>query len=287
MMKNKYGLVLEGGAMRGMFTAGALDVMMESNIKFDGIIGVSAGAVFGCNYKSGQIGRTIRYNMKYCKDKRYCSFHSLITTGDLFGAEFCYNKIPNELDKFDELTYRKNPTEFYVTATDIVNGKAIYKRCDNADEEDLEWYRASASMPLLSRIVEIGDYKLLDGGIADPIPLKHFEKSGYQRNVVILTQPKGYIKHMTKALPLIKAFYRDYPMLSTVMSDRHNVYNTQTEYVEQREREGEILVIRPPYKLNIGRIERNPDNLKEAYEVGRQTCNEKLQEIKSFLNISL
>ena len=157
--------------MRGMFTAGVLDVMMENGITFDGIIGVSAGAVFGCNYKSGQIGRTIRYNMKYCGDKRYCSFHSLITTGDLFGADFCYNRIPNELDKFDEPTYKQNPTEFYVTATDIVTGKAVYQRCDNADQYDLKWYRASASMPILSQISEIDGRKLLDGGISDPIPL--------------------------------------------------------------------------------------------------------------------
>jgi len=282
-MVNKCGLVLEGGAMRGMFTAGALDVLMENHIEFDGIIGVSAGAVFGCNYKSGQVGRTIRYNTKYCKDKRYCSFHSLITTGDLFGAEFCYSKIPNELDKFDEDTYKNNPTAFYVTATDITTGKAVYKKCDNADKADLEWYRASASMPLLSRIVEIGDYKLLDGGISDPIPLEHFEKSGYNRNIVILTQPDGYIKRRSKALPLIKAFYKDYPLLKTVMSNRHNVYNAQTEYVRKREREGNVVVIRPPFKLDIGRIERDPSKLKNAYEIGRKECEEKISIIKSFL----
>lgn len=282
-MKVKHGLVLEGGAMRGMFTAGVLDVMMENGITFDGIIGVSAGAVFGCNYKSGQISRTIRYNTKYCKDKRYCSLHSLITTGDLFGADFCYNRIPNELDKFDESAYRNDPTEFYVTATDIVVGEAVYQRCDTADQNDLKWYRASASMPILSQISEIDGRKLLDGGIADPIPLERFEIMGYTRNIVILTQHDGYIKHKSGALPLIKAIYKQYPRLYEVMKNRHNVYNSQSEYVKSREREGAALVIRPPSKLNIGRIERNPHKLMTAYKIGRDTCAKRIEEIKSFL----
>lgn len=282
-MSIKYGLVLEGGAMRGMFTAGVLDVMMENDIKFDGIIGVSAGAVFGCNYKSGQIGRTIRYNTKYCRDKRYCSFYSLLTTGDLFGADFCYNKIPNELDEFDEEAYKNNPTEFYVTVTNIVDGKPVYKRCDNADNADLEWYRASASMPVLSRIVEIGEYKLLDGGISDPIPLKHFEDSGFERNIVILTQPAGYIKRKSKAAFLIRSYYKKYPALFAAMNNRHMVYNSQTEYIKKREAEKAALVIRPPFELELGRVERNPEKLRRAYEIGRKTCESRLSEIKAFL----
>lgn len=284
-MKDKCGLVLEGGAMRGMFTAGVLDVMMENCITFDGIIGVSAGAVFGCNYKSGQIGRTIRYNTKYCKDKRFCSLRSLFTTGDLFGRDFCYNRIPNELDKFDIDTYKNNPTEFYVTVTDLLTGKPIYKRCDNADAADLEWYRASASMPLVSRIVKIGEYKLLDGGITDPIPLKFFESIGYKRNIVILTQPEKYVKRKSKALPLIKAAYKKYPALTESMRNRHTIYNEQVEYIKSRETEGEALVIRPPFDLGISHIEHNPDKLKEIYEIGRKECTKKIEKIKRFLQV--
>ena len=175
-MENKHGLVLEGGAMRGMFTAGVLDVFMENNINFDGVIGVSAGATFGCNYISRQIGRTVRYNKKYCKDPRYCSFRSLITTGDLYGTDFCYNKIPNELDPFDNDTFRKSDIDFYIVATDIETGKPIYKKYDVDDPDCLLWMRASASMPLASRIVEAGSKKLLDGGMSDSIPVKEFEK---------------------------------------------------------------------------------------------------------------
>ena len=166
----KTGLILEGGAMRGMYTAGVLDVMMENNIWVDGAVGVSAGAVFGCNYKSKQIGRTIRYNKKYGRDPRYAGFHSLLKTGDYFGTEFCYHEIPERLDPFDTETFEKNPVEFYVVGTDVTTGKAVYHKCTNGKDKDLEWFRASASMPLLSNIVEVDGYRLLDGGIADSIP---------------------------------------------------------------------------------------------------------------------
>ena len=157
----KKGLVLEGGAMRGMFSAGVIDVLMENNIEFDAVVGVSAGAAFGCNYKSKQIGRTIRYNMKYIKDPRYCSFRSLIKTGDMFGKDFCYNEIPNKLDPFDNDTFKKNPVEFYVVATDINNGKAVYKKLDSADGYGLSYMRASASLPLVAKPVKIDGKELL------------------------------------------------------------------------------------------------------------------------------
>ena len=180
----KTGLILEGGAMRGMYTAGVLDVMMENNIWVDGAVGVSAGAVFGCNYKSKQIGRTIRYNKKYGRDPRYAGFHSLLKTGDYFGTEFCYHEIPERLDPFDSETFQKNPAEFYVVGTDVTTGKAVYHKCTTGTDKDLDWFRASASMPLLSNIVEVDGYKLLDGGIADSIPLKWFRSIGYERNII-------------------------------------------------------------------------------------------------------
>ena len=190
----KKGLVLEGGAMRGLFTAGVLDVMLEHNIEFDGAVGVSAGACFGCNYKSKQIGRTLRYNKRFAKDKRYCSLYSLLTTGDLYGADFCYHEIPEKLDVFDEETYENNPMEFYVVCTDAETGEPVYHRIDTGNEENLEWIRASASMPVVSRAVEIGGKKLLDGGISDSIPLDWFTSIGYDRNVVVLTRPADYVK---------------------------------------------------------------------------------------------
>lgn len=282
-MDIKRGLILEGGAMRGMFTAGVLDVLMENDIEFDGVIGVSAGATFGCNYISKQIGRTIRYNKKYCRDKRYCSFRSLIKTGDLFGEDFCYNKIPNELDPYDNDAFRKSETEFYIVTTDIETGEAVYKKYDVDDPECLLWMRASASMPLASRIVEAGGRKMLDGGMADSIPVKKFEEMGYNKNVVVLTQPDGYVKEKNSALPLIRLKYKKYPKLIEVMANRHIMYNETLGYIKEKEASGELFVIRPEEKLNVGHIEHNADELEKAYQTGRKVAQKKLEKLKEYL----
>ena len=186
----KTGIVMEGGAMRGMFTCGVLDVLMEEGITFDGAVGVSAGATFGCNLKSGQIGRALRYNKKYCTDKRYHSISSLITTGDIYNVDFCYEKLPYELDKWNLDSFQKNPMEFYCVATDAVTGKPVYYKCEKGDRKDIKWIQASASMPLISRPVKIDGGVYLDGGISDSIPLKFMEKKGYDKILVIETQPK-------------------------------------------------------------------------------------------------
>ena len=280
----KKGLILEGGAMRGLFSAGVMDVMMENGIVFDGAIGVSAGAAFGCNYKSKQPGRVLRYNTKYSKDKRYCSIRSLLKTGDLYGADFCYRELPEELDIFDVETYRANPMEFYAVATDIETGNPVYHRCDSGAGDDLEWYRASASLPLVSRIVEIDGLKLLDGGISDSVPLKFFENIGYDKNVVVLTQPKGYRKGKNSTVPLLKMKYRKYPKLIEGMKKRHDMYNATLEYVEKRENEGRVLVIRPEEKLPIKRVERDPVRLCEVYDMGRKVADGVIKRIIDFLN---
>ena len=279
----KKGLVLEGGAMRGMFSAGVMDVLMESGIEFDGVVGVSAGAVFGCNYKSKQIGRTIRYNMKYIKNPEYCSLGSLIKTGDMFGRDFCYNKIPNELDVFDNETFVNNPLKFYVVATDINTGKALYKRIASADEYGLLYMRASASMPLVSTVVKVDGKELLDGGIADSVPLEFFINKGYNKNLVILTQPKGYVKKKNSLIPLMKISLRKYPGLIKAMANRHVLYNEQIKYTEQKEAEGKALIIRPSEKLPIGRLEKNPETLKKVYDLGRAEALKNLDKIKEYL----
>ena len=279
----KTGLIMEGGAMRGMFTAGVTDVLMENGIEFDGGIGVSAGACFGCNYKSKQIGRAIRYNMKYCKDKRYCSIRSLLLTGDLYGVDFCYHELPEKLDIFDNEAYNNNPMEFYVTCTDINTGKAIYKKCDTVEGKLLEWIRASASLPLVSRIVKIDGYELLDGGIADSVPVRYFESIGYNKNVVILTQPKDYIKKKNELMPVLKVVMRKYPKLIEALGKRHEIYNETTKYINQKEENGEIIVIRPSLKLPIERTEKNPQKLKEVYELGRFEAERNIEKIKKFL----
>lgn len=278
------GLILEGGAMRGLFTAGVMDVLMENGIEFDGIVGVSAGAAFGCNYKSKQIGRVLRYNLDYCRDPRYCSIRSLIKTGDMFGADFCYRELPDELDRFDYETFDKNPVEFHVVCTDVETGKPVYKKFDKADDTLLQWIRASASMPMAARIVEIDGYKMLDGGISDSIPLKYFEEQGYDKNLVILTQPEDYIKGPNKLMPMMKRVLKKYPNVLATMASRHDEYNETTAYVKAREAEDSALVIRPEKALDIGRVEHDPDKLKSVYIEGRKTAEKHIEEIKKFIN---
>lgn len=270
--------------MRGMFTCGVLDVMMEQGISFDGAIGVSAGAVFGCNFKSRQIGRPLRYNKAYCGDPRYGSFRSFLKTGDLFDVEFCYSDIPDRLDPFDAETYRENPMEFYVACTDVETGKAVYHKCMEGDKKDIRWMRASASIPMVSRIVHIGPYGLLDGGVADSIPLGYFESLGYDRNVIILTQPLNYRKEKNKMIPLAKLVLRGYPKLVEAMEKRHIGYNETTKRIRERELSGELFVIRPPEALNISGTTKDPAELERVYRIGRSTAEEILPELKRYLS---
>ncbi|MBO4919236.1 MAG: patatin family protein, partial [Erysipelotrichaceae bacterium] len=245
--------------------------------------GISAGAVFGCNYKSKQIGRPLRYNTRFCRDWRYCSLRSLITTGDLYGADFCYRIVPYELDVFDRKTFSENPMEFYIGATDVDTGECIYHRCEKGELEDDLWMRASASMPLVSRIVETDGYKLLDGGIANSIPYHYMKQIGYERDVVILTQPLGFVKKKNSLMPLMKILYRKYPKLLETMANRHIRYNEETAEIRKDELAGKILVIRPPEPLNIGKTEKDPDELRRVYEIGRKEAEKRLEEIKKFL----
>lgn len=281
----KKGLILEGGAMRGMFTAGVMDVLMENGVEFDGAVGVSAGAAFGCNYKTKQIGRVLRYNTRFSRDKRYCGIRSLLKTGNIYNAEFAYGEVPLKYDKFDFDTYMSNPMEFYVVCTDIEKGEAVYHRYEGWEDHGFDWIRASASMPLVSKTVEIDGLKLLDGGITDSVPLKFFESIGYDRNVVILTQPLDYRKSKNKTLPLIKAKYRHYPKMVSLMADRHNVYNKTIAEITEKEKRGEVLVIRPEASLPVGRVEKDPEKLKAVYQIGREVAEKRLADVKRFLEI--
>ena len=281
----KTGLVLEGGAMRGMFTAGVIDVFMENNIDFQGAIGVSAGVTFGCNIKSRQIGRGRRIVMNYSHDYRYGSLRSLLKSGDLFEAKYCYYDIPNELDPFDTDTFEKNPMEFYVVATDILSGGAVYHKLTTGKDEDIEWIRASASMPLVSKVVKAGGFSLLDGGIADSIPIKYFNSIGYDRCVIVLTQPYDYEKEPNELVGICKKKYYKYPKLVEAIAGRHVVYNETTEYIKKLEKEGRVLVIRPPKSLGIDHTEKDKEELERVYRTGREEATEHLEEVRSFLGL--
>ena len=282
MSEKSVGLVLEGGAMRGMFTAGILDVFMENGIEFPAAVGVSAGAVFGCNLKSRQIGRAIRYNMQYCQDKRYCSLWSLLKTGDLYGADFCYRELPEELDVFDKEAYEANPMAFYAVCTDVLTGKPVYKLLDKVDEECYLWMRASASMPLVSRPVNVEGYTLLDGGMSDAIPLRFMQEKGYEKNIVILTRPRTYTKKQAN-MTLMSAGLRKYPAMVRVMRDRHIMYRYERAYVFQSERAGDALVLCPDGDLPVSRTERDPERLKATYDEGRRIALRELEKITAFI----
>ncbi len=279
----KKGLVLEGGGMRGLFTAGILDVFMENGIRFDGIVGVSAGATFGCNYKSHQIGRVLRYNMRFRKEPKYMGLRSLIRTGDLVGAEFAYHVLPTELDVFDTETYRNDPTEFHIVCTDVHTGNPVYHRIDDFEHAEFDWIRASASMPIVSRPVSVGGYELLDGGISDSIPLRYFESEGFRRNVVILTQPKGFTKRRTKLMPVFKATMRKYPAIIDAMDRRHIMYNRELAYITQQQNNGHCLVICPDDTLPISRTSQNPRKMQTVYDMGRKAGEENLLRVRRFL----
>lgn len=268
--------------MRGLWSAGVTDVMMEHGIRPDGLIGVSAGAAFGCNYKSWQAGRAIRYNTRFARDARYSGLRSLLTSGDYFNARFGYHVVPYEYDLFDVKTFEQNPMQFIAVCTDVETGQAVYHDISHVDYDELEWLRASASMPVASKVVEVGGRKLLDGGVSDSIPLEYFERIGYRRNVVVLTQPRGYQKAHNRLMPLMRLSLRKYPLMVKALDERHIMYNKQLAYVAQAEQEGRCLVIRPDEKIPIGHISHDPGQMRRVYELGRQVGERYIDQIKTF-----
>lgn len=277
------GLVLEGGAMRGLFTMGVLDTFLKNNIIIPHVVGVSAGAAFGCNYKSRQIGRVLRYNLRYCRDSRYCSILSLLRTGDLFGAEFCYKTLPFELDPFDCLTYDTTSMDFWVVCTDVLTGKPVYHPINRVDDTCMYWIRASASMPMVSRPVTIDGKTMLDGGMSDSIPLKFMTDRGITKNVVILTQPRDYVKKPANPLPL-KLFLRKYPAMIEAMENRHTMYAFEQAYVAEQEKQGNAFIICPEKPLNISRTEHDRDRIQATYDEGARIAEKLLPDLKAFLN---
>ena len=255
---------------------------MENGIEFPAFVGVSAGAAFGCNYKSRQIGRALRYNKRFCRDPRYCSFRSLFKTGDVFGAQFCYHEVPNTLDPFDGKAFNENPMAFYLVASDVETGKPFYKRLDRADDTAYEWIRASASMPIVSRVVELDGKKFLDGGVTDSIPLAFMERQ-YDRNVVVLTRPRDYQKQPASKLWLYRLTLRKYPNMLRAVRERHLMYNEQRAHVFAQEKAGKAFVICPDKPLEVGRMEHDPEQLQKAYDTGRQTALRQLGALKRFM----
>ena len=284
-MKNhkqpKTALVLEGGAMRGLYSAGVLDVFMQNKISTDAIYGVSAGALFGINFKSNQIGRAIRYNLKYAHEKNYMGLYSLITTGNIMNKEFCFNKLVNELDPFDFDTFNNSPIDFYAVVTNVKTGTAEYIKITDA-RYGLEALRGSGSMPFVSKCVDFEGKKYLDGAISDPIPLQKAIDSGYEKIIVVLTRPQNYQK--SKSYMPYNLFYKKYPnFIKTAIKQPEN-YNKTLNLVKKYENDGKIIVLRPSQNLKIARVEKNTDKLAEIYKLGVDDCTANLDKIKNYLN---
>ena len=277
-------LVLEGGAKRGIYTAGVLDVFLENGILTNGVIGVSAGAIHGCSYVAKQHGRSIRYNIKYNDDYRFMSFKSLLKTGSVVDTDFAYHELPEKLDPFDHNAFENSNIKFYATCTNLNTGKAEYVLCPNLKEHYIHYLRASASMPLVSQIVELDNNSYLDGGIADSIPLKAAFDLGFTKNIVVLTRPEGYVKKPFSMLWLIKLIYRKFPNFIKTIKNRHIHYNQTLDYIKELEDNKEIFVIRPSKYIKISRMETNIDVIKQMYELGRNDALNVLQQVKAFLS---
>lgn len=283
-MNRKTGFVLEGGAMRGIYTAGVLDVFMEEGIRVNGVAGVSAGAIHGASYVSEQPGRNFRYHKKYCKNWRFMSFRSWLLTGDMVGYEFCYDTIPYQLDPFDFKKFAESETEFFAGVTNVETGRAEMLS-SRSEKELLANIHASASLPVVSKIVHIGEKKYLDGGISDSIPAEAFKRIGYNRQIVVLTRPEGYRKSPEKLLSVIRKQYRKYPEFVKACEKRYLVYNETLDKLEAEAQDGSIVLIRPSECIPIKRTEKNPKVVQAQYELGRRDAQKKLEEVKEYLSV--
>ena len=269
--------------MRGMYTCGILDVLMENHIYVDGMVGVSAGIAFGCNYKSRQAGRALRYNVRFANDKRYSGIISLLKTGNYYNADFAYKLVPTHYDVFDSNVFEDSPMECYAVCFDVKSGAGVYQRLTRVDDDFFEWIRASASMPVVAQPVAVGGRLLLDGGLADSIPLEFMMNKGYNRNIVILTREEGYRKTAERGMWLMKPLLRKWPKVIEALQKRPAHYNMQLQKVREEERAGNAFVFRPLKPLNVSRTTHDAAEMNRVYQQGREEALQRLDELKRFL----
>lgn len=278
------GLVLEGGGMKGVYTAGVLDFFLDKGIEFSSIYGVSAGACHMCSYLSKQRRRALDISIDYLDTRKYCSAESLLTTGDLFNVDMCYHLIPEILYPYDYDTFNKYEGKAYSVATDIGTGKPEYFRIRDM-KKDIDKIRASASLPLVSRNVKIGGRCYLDGGISDAIPLRRSILDGNSRNIVVMTKEEGYVRKPATQLGLIKMRYLKYPEVYGLMAQRHINYNDTLRYIEEEAGKGRAFVIRPGKASQVGRIEKDVKKLEALYEEGYQDACSCFEAMGSYLDL--
>ena len=277
----KIGLVLEGGAMRGLFTAGVLDIFLDNNVEVTDVVGVSAGTLFGVNYVSKQRGRALRYNLKYINDKRYMNVKSWLKTGNLINKDFTYYKLPFQLDVFDNKTFKESSINFFATVTNIETGEAEFIKIEDAYKQ-METLRATSALPFISEIIEVGGKKYLDGGISNSIPIDFFEKQDFDKVIVILTRPITYRKEKTTGIQY-KLFYKKYPKLVEKLENRYKEYNDTVDKIVELEKEGKLFVIRPSENITIKRLEKDIEKLQKVYDLGLKDGNNIIEDLKQYL----
>lgn len=277
------GMVLEGGGMRGLYTAGVLDAFLDEDIQVDGMVTVSAGALFGINFASRQRGRTLRYNKKYIRDKRYISKRNLLRTGNIVNKDFAFYTIPFELDVFDQAAFEQSGIDFYATITNVETGEPEYVLIKDGFRQ-IDALRASGSMPFVSRLVEYDGQMYLDGGISDSIPVRKARELGYEKIIVILTRPLAYRKSKpNRRTRLVDLFYRKHPALAEKLKNRYQNYNDAVEEIIRLEAEGKLFVIRPSRTIPIGRLEQDPKKLQEMYDLGMEDAKAAMRQLKDYL----
>ena len=258
------GLILEGGGMRGVYTAGVLDAFLDAGIEFSSVYGVSAGSCHACSYLSKQRGRAFRVNVDYLDDPNYCGAKTFLKTGNVFGPEMLYEQIPDVLDPFDHQAFLNYPGKFYAVVTDVETG-------------------AASSLPLVSKTIVVKGHKLLDGGIADSIPIRKSIEDGNEKNVVILTRDHGYRKAPNKLMPIMRLRYPKYKEFLHAMETRHVRYNETIDFLEEQEKEGKVFIIRPEAKVEVGRIEKDKAKLTVLYKQGLHDGEKAIEAMKEYL----
>lgn len=276
------GLVLEGGGMKGAYTTGVLDFFLEKGIEFSRVYGVSAGAIHMMSYLSKQKKRSINIGIKYAKDKRYCSVESLLRTGDIFNADMCYNLIPRKYDPFDNEAYLRYKGKAFAVVTNIETGKPEYLRVKDGFD-DLQKIRASASLPLVSRNVEIDGKLYLDGGISDAIPIQKSILDGNEKNIVVLTKEVGYVRQPSSQLGVIKMRYMKYPKVYELMKNRHKAYNDTMDFLRRQQENGQAFVIQPKEPSDVGRLEKDPKKIEALYQMGYKDAEECYEQMIQYL----
>ncbi len=281
-MDKNIGLVLEGGGFRGLYTAGILDCMLAHDIEFPYTVAVSMGASNATNYLAKQTKRNLQVPYTFVNDARYLSYTRLLTKGELYGMDFIFNDVPNTLIPFDFKTFESSPQKLVYVCTDCLTGEAYYAPNNNTSDV-FKALEASTSLPFASKMVKLYNRSLLDGGIADPIPVEKALADGCKKLVVILTQPREYRKSAIPFKSIVKARYRNYPRLAEAIINRHLLYNKQLDRVESLEAQGVAFVFRPKTKLSISRTEKNKEKLKDAFDLGYRDCQEVRDNLMEFL----